>query len=435
VSVYDKSYGRARPSHREKSWGEAPKVFKEFREQNKSIIDYLAKEFEMKKQADEYKRTASANTGLLNTSKLYSYKYSDNLFKKIATVQSGKSHGLVMFIDWSGSMQGSLAGTMEQLMILVMFCRKVQIPYDVYAFTDRLGMGGKQSRAKKLGEPAKRVDYYDENLERSPSWEKGPNTLIMENKFNLIQLFSNRMSNTEFNKACWNAINIRDYYTNRYKSSAYIRCPDIAPMFSLGGTPLNATIVAAHDLIRKFKKDNDVQIVNSVFLTDGDSHSCNAYYDRDEKERHIERRDMLTIRDRQSKTEIVDARRSRYRKQTEMLFNSLRKSVGVNIIGFFLVNRIERHSLGNYLPSDGNTSYDEFKTMWRKEKCIVTDIDGYDNLYIIKDGADLQVDGDSELDKVSAGAAKSVIRTAFKKMNRKKLKNRVVLNKFVELIS
>ena len=54
---------------------------------------------------------------------------------------------------------------------------------------------------------------------------------------------------------------------------------------------------------------------------------------------------------------------------------------------------------------------------------------------IIKDGADLQVDGDSELDKVSAGAAKSVIRTAFKKMNRKKLKNRVVLNKFVELIS
>jgi len=118
-----------------------------------------------------------------------------------------------------------------------------------------------------------------------------------------------------------------------------------------------------------------------------------------------------------------------------MLFDSLRKSVGVNIIGFFLVNRIDRHKVGMMMPKHGKTSYEDFMTMWRKEKCLVTDIDGYDNLYIIKDGADLQVDGNSELDKVDAGAKKSAIRSAFKKMNRKKLRNRVVLNKFVELVA
>ena len=135
-------WGTMTPSQ---SWSSAPRRYKEFREQNKSIVDYLAKEFEMKKRADEYKRTASANTGVLETSKLYSYKYSDNLFKRVATVTSGKNHGLVMFIDWSGSMSANMAGTVEQMMILVMFCKKVNIPFDVYAFTDRLWRSNNES--------------------------------------------------------------------------------------------------------------------------------------------------------------------------------------------------------------------------------------------------------------------------------------------------
>ena len=62
-------------------------------------------------------------------------------------------------------------------------------------------------------------------------------------------------------------------------------------------------------------------------------------------------------------------------------------------------------------------------------------MDGYDNLYIIKDGADLQIDSTSDLDKVDVGSKKSAIRNAFKKMNRKKLRNRVVLNKFIDLVA
>ena len=75
---------------------------------------------------------------------------------------------------------------------------------------------------------------------------------------------------------------------------------------------------------------------------------------------------------------------------------------------------------------------------WRKEKCIVAEIDGYDNLYIIKDGSDLQIDEKSELDKVDAGSKKSAIRNAFRKMNRMKKytqRNRVVLNKFIEQVA
>lgn len=41
-----------------------------------------------------------------------------------------------MFIDWSGSMNGYMKETIEQLINLTMFCSKVQIPFEVYAFTD-----------------------------------------------------------------------------------------------------------------------------------------------------------------------------------------------------------------------------------------------------------------------------------------------------------
>jgi hypothetical protein len=68
-------------------------------------------------------------------SKIFSYKFSEDIFKKMTIIPDGKSHGLVMFIDWSGSMFDNLENTIKQLINLVMFCKKVNIPYDVYAFT------------------------------------------------------------------------------------------------------------------------------------------------------------------------------------------------------------------------------------------------------------------------------------------------------------
>ena len=44
-----------------------------------------------------------------------------------------------MFLDWSGSMQYNISGTMKQLFNLVWFCNRVKIPFEVYAFTDQMG--------------------------------------------------------------------------------------------------------------------------------------------------------------------------------------------------------------------------------------------------------------------------------------------------------
>ena len=51
-------------------------------------------------------------------------------------VPDGKNHGMVLFLDFSGSMHSDMAATLEQLMVQIQFCKKVNIPFDVYSFTD-----------------------------------------------------------------------------------------------------------------------------------------------------------------------------------------------------------------------------------------------------------------------------------------------------------
>ena len=78
--------------------------FIKFRSENKSLVSYLAKEFEMRKKADEHKRTKVAKTGILNPNKLHSYKFNEDLFLRSEVITSGKNHGFIMYLDWSGSM-------------------------------------------------------------------------------------------------------------------------------------------------------------------------------------------------------------------------------------------------------------------------------------------------------------------------------------------
>ena len=113
----------------------ARESFNKFRSEQKSIISYMAKEFEMRKSADEHSRTREGKTGVLNPNKLHAYKFSEDLFLRSNIVAAGKNHGFVMFVDWSGSMANNMANTIDQLTLLALFCKKVNIPFDVFAFT------------------------------------------------------------------------------------------------------------------------------------------------------------------------------------------------------------------------------------------------------------------------------------------------------------
>ena len=99
-----------------------------------NIVNYLVKEFEMKKNAQLYARASQDKTGIIDPLKLHSYKFAEDIFKKITTVPNQKNHGMILLLDWSGSMQKHLLPTVEQLLNLVLFCKKINIPFSVYAF-------------------------------------------------------------------------------------------------------------------------------------------------------------------------------------------------------------------------------------------------------------------------------------------------------------
>ena len=83
---------------------EVDEDYYKFKKSAQKEVNYLVKEFECKKSASAYARATTARTGVLDTAKLHTYKFNEDLFKKVTIIPDGKNHGLVFVLDWSGSM-------------------------------------------------------------------------------------------------------------------------------------------------------------------------------------------------------------------------------------------------------------------------------------------------------------------------------------------
>ena len=131
--------------------------YKLFQKNQSKAVNYMVKEFELKKAATAHSRAMQSNSGVVDPLKLHSYKYNDDIFKRMAITPDGKNHGMMMFIDWSGSMHDKMTSTIHQLMNLTMFCQKVNIPFEVYAFSN----DGHSNR--DLTKEGKRHPSYQDN--------------------------------------------------------------------------------------------------------------------------------------------------------------------------------------------------------------------------------------------------------------------------------
>ena len=164
----------------------------EFRKQSQKEVNYLVKEFECRKSADAYARAGQSKTGVLDTSKLHTYKYNDDIFKKVTVLPDGKNHGLLFVLDWSGSMANELMATVKQVLNLTAFCKKVQIPFEVYAFTNEW-VAAKRAMA---GE----VNYMSYDY---PGVEKNE-VYINKEYFHMMNFISSRSNAREYERQCKN---------------------------------------------------------------------------------------------------------------------------------------------------------------------------------------------------------------------------------------
>ena len=111
-------------------------LYNEFRKKSQKEVNYLVKEFECRKSADAYARAGQSKTGVLDTSKLHTYRYNEDIFKKVTILPDGKNHGLCLFLTGLVLWQMNFLQLSSKFLNLTAFCKKVQIPFEVYAFTN-----------------------------------------------------------------------------------------------------------------------------------------------------------------------------------------------------------------------------------------------------------------------------------------------------------
>ena len=391
-------------TYHDKDYHVDDKLYQKFRQEANKVVSYLAKEFELRKNADQMKRASLAKTGELNMNKIFSYKFNDDIFKKLTVLPGGKSHGLVMFIDWSGSMCNHIENTVKQLLSLVLFCKKVNIPYEVYAFSDQ----------------------YQEF--RNPP-KHGDNAL---GQFRLLNFLSSCMSAVEFNNA---AATLLEASTNKYRSS---------PVFHMGGTPLNESIIAAMQIIPEFQKKYKLQIVNTIFLTDGEGHRLDKVYHQYDTgiKSHIgnnsedshwgKTRPTLIIRDLETKNQVVVQESVNPTKVTSAYIEMMKLKTGCNVIGFYVLSGREfTRASYHLLPRAANI--EELKIKFRKEKSLVISSAGYDEYYLLRSEA-LDTEDDVEFEVKENATTRGLV-SAFSKYTKNRQTNRVILNRFIGMIS
>ena len=401
-------------------YDDVDKSYREFRKQSQKEVNYLVKEFECRKSADAYARAGQSKTGVLDTTKLHTYKYSDDIFKKVTVLPDGKNHGLLFLLDWSGSMQKEILATVKQLLNLTAFCKKVQIPFEVYAFTNEFCAVRRQKEGKS--EYISNEEYYQQM-----NCKEGE-IFLQKGMFHLMNFVSSRSNSKDYERQCLNLYREAYAYIYHCGYPTTLGC-------TLSGTPLNEGIVMLNYIIPQFKKQNDLQKVNVCILTDGES--CQASYGRkyynDHKDEYYVRPRRLdystVLRDRT--TGRVYAMNDGWGEMTNTFIQQLRdRNAGVNVLGFRIMGG---SGLSGFVSTYASLAhYDQVQKQWKKDKSAVIPFPkSYTALYAISNNA---IDDDVEFE-VESGAKKGEISKAFKKMLKGKSANKKLLNSFIEYVA
>lgn len=398
--------------------------FNKFKTETQRNVNYLVKEFEMRKSATQYKRSQVSKIGSLDMKKIWSYKLSNDLFKRIMTVPNGKNHGMIFLLDWSGSMDGVLQETVEQVITLAMFCQRAQIPYQVFAFSSQYDICYEDVEKRQKGQN-KQI-----NLKNSSS-------LVLNNasqNFALLEFLSSKMTNVEFNKM------IRRLYSSHKLS----RCK--RGEYSTGGTPLNEALSYMVYYIPKFISSNNIEKMTFITLTDGEG-GClwdvnGSRYSLDDFRSEISDGQYKKIKQKHFLTDELTKKNypfNRYSSsQTESILRMIKDRYGITTVGFYLCYNSRRNlntalhsNIPNYRGS-ADMTIEQMRKDFRTDGFYSMKNTGRDDLFIVPTSS-LKIDY-SELQVSENQTAKQIAKNFSKLMSGKRT-SRILLNKFIGYVA
>ena len=405
--------------------------WKQFKSSTKQHVNLLVKEFERKKAAFQYSRAQQSTTGSIDVNRLHSYKFEDQIFKSVTKLADAKNHGMIFFIDYSGSMANDIPNVINHTLNLIFFCKAVGIPFEVYGFTT----------------PS---SYYT-SVDRARASTNSKQICL--SYCNVIELMNSSMKKNEFELAC-RQMRAQAFLTSSPENPYRNFYPVTSCFENLGGTPLFETIIIAHELVKRFKQKHHVQKMNVIFLTDGDGCSIGLGTNNVTKEHQKE--DVANINRLPFRTRIAGRQVDLYRRQPSQnyaaLIENLRITCDVTAIGFFIstsrsqiktsaINAL-RHIKGDEIKDWAPASYevDDMMPQLRKNKCLFIPKGFAFDEYFIISGGELVLDDEDgfvetvEGDMTTAGGQNKLAK-AFAKYTSDKRSSRLILNKFAALIA
>ena len=369
----------------------------EFMKTAKGIVGNMVKQFEMKKAADLNKRASVSRTGVIDPMRLTRYKFDDDLFLRHTIIPNGKNHGMIMLVDWSSSMSHVLGDTLKQAIVLAMFCKKLNIPFDVYAFSSGRhlvhGFNDKDFSKGYWGREQK------ENFTIMKDFNESKH-VPMDSSFSLLHLLSSTSKKNTWMKSLKNALELTVWQPGH---------------LSLGSTPLDQSLIAMPQVIREFQRINKAQVMNLIVLTDGETTGSPLRYGN-----HV-----LVAKNGMHCGDL--SRMARRGSTTTSCLRFVYNETGCNLLGLFVTPAKSRHLSFNMSWDEREKAIENLK----KDNYYQNQVDGYHAHFMVK--SEQLIHGDI-FDGLSEDASPTKIRNTFIKQlgSRKKAFN--YTNRFVDMI-
>ena len=227
----------------------AEEAFASFTALHGQTIKYMAREFELKKAARLNERAKTSKTGHLDVTKLYAYKFRDDLFKSVTITPHGQSHGIVVLIDASGSMSKVMSDTLEQALVFGSFAKSVGIPFKAVSFTTA----------------------HERN-----EYEPVESTMMPPTGLQVVTLLDSEAPNWKAQQIAVSAFSLKYQLEemNRYSRTAAqhalaVACANV-PYSGLSTTPLYGALLVVDTIVSTMKAARRLDKMTVLIVTDGE---------------------------------------------------------------------------------------------------------------------------------------------------------------------
>ena len=361
-------------------------------------VNMMVAQFNMRKSAKDYQKTKIAKTGKLDTKNLAHYRISDDIFLKSNVIHDSKNHGLIMFVDWSGSMRSRIHETIKQTLIMTEFCRKLSIPFEVYGFTSN------EYSSDGFGSNRKAI----------------PGTITSAgNPGNIFMILSSVLKTEQYR-------NVSNKLFTHTKSD-----PDAIK--DMGGTPLFDVCFQSVNIVNDFKKRSKREKIIYIMLSDG--HPTDNIFSGDKfAERKIYMRNPATGENYEFDYTI---------SATHDILKYIKDVCGISsMVSFFITDKVTDDDYSCFdLGKDKSIGLDNSKgdinhSLVRDGYHVIKNGIAFDKTYVVNINkfSSASTKDSGAMNKITATASDNVIQRSIAAAMGAKTKNMIFMKSFIEEI-